>query len=63
MSVGFRMVEKRNMCPKGGFSLRRGGLYMCEPDFDDSSMVDSYVLGGAFEEVVWVAEGAGAISD
>ena len=36
---------------------------MCEPDLDDSSKDDLYVLGGAFKEVGWLNEGAGLISD
>lgn len=36
---------------------------MCEPEFDDSSQLDLYVLSGASKEVVWRTEGAGAIND
>jgi hypothetical protein len=37
---------------RAGVSLRRGYLHMCEPDLDESSKDDLYVLGGGYKEAV-----------
>jgi len=64
MSVGFGIIwwKTGTRALRGGISLRRGHLYMYEPDLDDSSKDDLYVLGDAFKEAGWL-NGAGLISD